>query len=138
MKTLRQNILHNGSYKVVALIVSLVLWLTMQGHRDNVLSKDLEMQILLSPNLAITNPIPQSIKLEVTGPRLALKKISERTEPFTVDLGQARPGKQIVKLTKDSLNLPLGAKVISIQPQEFLAIIVPVSTKMKETDHDQN
>lgn len=119
--------LENGSYKAVALVVAMVLWMTMQGRRDTVLTREMAMQVLLPPNLAITNPIPQMVRVEVSGPRVALKKLAERREPFTVDLGQAGSGRQLVRLTKDGLNLPLGAKVLSIQPEEFLAVIVEVS-----------
>ena len=131
----------NGSYKAVALVVALVLWMTMQGRRDTVLTREMDMQVLLSPNLAITNPIPQVVKVEVSGPRVALKKLAERREPFTVDLGSAQAGRQLVRLTKNGLNLPLGAKVLSIQPDEFLAVIVEVDggkDKGKNDDKEQN
>lgn len=131
MKTIWARTSSNASYKVVALAVALVLWVTMQGRRDTVLSRDLEVQVLLSPGLAIANPIPSMVKLEVVGPRVALKKFAERKEPFLVDLGFAKPGRQLVKLNKDNLGLPLGAKVITIQPQEFLAVIVEVDGQNK-------
>lgn len=131
MKQGRSSLFDNGSYKIVALVVALVLWVTMQGRRDKVLSREIEMQVLLPPQMAITNPIPQAVKLEISGPRVALKKFEERNEPYIVDMGSARPGRQLVRLTKDGLSLPLGAKLISIQPQEFLAVIVEVSNKEK-------
>ena len=135
MKRSAQNWLtENASYKAVALVVALVLWMTMQGRRDTVLAREMEMQILLSPRLAITNPIPKVVKVEVSGPRVSLKRLAERQEPFTVDLGAARPGHQIVKLTKDGLNLPLGAKVLSIQPSEFLAVIIEVESEKGKSD----
>lgn len=129
MKRYSQIIKENASYKFVALVVALVLWLTMQGRRDTVLTRDMEMQVLLPPGMAITNPIPPVVKVEVSGPRVALRRMAERTEPFTVDLGQAQKGRKLVRLNKESLNLPLGAKVLSIQPQEFLAVIVEVDDK---------
>jgi len=113
----------NMSYKVVALVVSIVLWVTMQGRRDIVLARDLELQVLLAPKMMITNSIPQMVKIEVSGPRIALKKFAERKEPYTVDLGLAKVGRQMVRLTREGVNLPLGAKVLSIQPQEFLVVI---------------
>ena len=133
-KSAQHWIFENGSYKAVALVVALVLWMTMQGRRDTVLTREMEMQILLSPGLAITNPIPQVVKVEVSGPRVALKRLSERQEPFTVDLGAAEPGRKVVKLTKDGLNLPLGAKVLSIQPREFLAVIIEVENDKGKDD----
>lgn len=138
MKRTAQNwLLENGSYKAVALIVAMVLWMTMQGRRDTVLTREMEMQVLLSPQLAITNPIPQVVRVEVSGPRVALKRLAERREPFTVDLGQARAGRQLVKLTKDSLSMPLGAKVVSIQPNEFLAVIVEVEKDKGQRDVEE-
>lgn len=119
----------NLSYKIVALVVALVLWVTMQGRRDIVLTREMEIQVLLAPNLAITNPIPQTVKVEVGGPRVSLKKFAERREPYTVDLGAAQPGRQNIRLSKDGLSLPLGAKVLSLQPQEFLAVIVEIEKK---------
>ncbi len=135
MRKSAQNwILENGSYKTVALVVAMVLWMTMQGRRDTVLAREMAMQVLLSPGLAITNPIPQMVKVEVAGPRVALRRLAERQEPFTVDLGAAQPGRQLVKLTKDGLNLPLGAKVLSIQPSEFLAVIIEVQGDKGKSD----
>jgi YbbR domain-containing protein len=125
MKTRARNwLLENASYKIVALVVALVLWMTMQGRRDSVLTREMEMQVLLSPHHAITNPIPQVVRVEVSGPRVALRRLAERRDPFTVDLSHVPPGRQLVRLTKDSLNLPLGAKVLNISPEEFLAVIV--------------
>ncbi len=127
-------ITENGSYKMVAFVVALVLWVTMQGRKDTVLSRDMEMQVLLGPNLAITNPIPQVVKVEISGPRIALKKMGEKSTPFTVDLGNAKPGRHMVRLTKEGLNLPIGAKVLSIQPEEFLAVIVEMVPRKQGDD----
>ncbi len=133
MKTWSRTLTENASYKLVALVVATVLWLTMQGRRDTVLSREVELQVLLAPNLAITNPIPQVIKLEVSGPRVALRKLAERAEPITVDLRRTQAGRRVVTLNRDNLNLPLGAKVVSLQPNEFLAVIVELESKREGT-----
>lgn len=135
MKTWSRTLTENASYKLVALVVATVLWLTMQGRRDTVLSREVELQVLLAPNLAITNPIPQVIKLEVSGPRVALRKLAERVEPVTVDLRRAQPGRRVVALSRDNLSLPLGAKVVSLQPNEFLAVIVEMESKREGIGH---
>ena len=124
----------NGSYKMVALVVAMVLWVTMQGRKDTVLTRDLEIQVLLGPNLAITNPIPQVVKVEISGPRIALKKMGERVTPFVVDLADARPGRHTVRMSKAGLNLPIGARVLSLQPEEFLAVIVEMVPRKQGDD----
>jgi len=122
----------NGSYKIVAFVVAMVLWVTMQGRRDIVLGREMQMQVLLGSNLTISNTIPEVVKVEISGPRIALKKMAERTLPFTVDLGNVQPGRHRVRLTKDGLNLPLGARILSIHPEEFTAVIVESGKKKVE------
>lgn len=113
----------NLSYKFVALGVALVLWLSMLGRKDSTLVKEFELQVLLPPKLELQTQIPQIVKVEVGGPRVALKKINQMSPVFTVDLTAARPGRQVVELNKDGLNVPIGARVLSIEPREFTVVL---------------
>lgn len=129
MRRWREILSENSSYKLVALVVALVLWLTLQGRRDVVLSREVELQVLMAPHMAVTNPIPQTLRVELSGARLALKRVAEGMGPATVDLRHVAPGRQVVTLTRDNFTVPVGAKVLSIQPNEFLAVVVEVQGK---------
>lgn len=109
----------NLSYKFVALGVALILWMSMLGRKDSTLMKDFELQVLLGPRLEMTTQIPQVVRVEVAGARVALKKINQMNPVFTVDLTGAQPGRQVVQLSRDGLNLPIGARVLSLEPREF-------------------
>lgn len=109
----------NLSYKFVALGVALILWMSMLGRKDSTLIKDFELQVLLGPGLEMTTQIPQIVKVELAGPRVALKKINQMNPVFTVDLTAAKSGRQVVQLNREGLNLPIGARVLSIDPREF-------------------
>lgn len=109
----------NLSYKFVALGVAVVLWMSMLGRKDSTLMKDFELQVLLGPNVEMAGQIPQIVKVEVAGPRVALKKINQMNPVFTVDLSAAQPGRQVVQLSREGLSLPIGARVLSIEPREF-------------------
>lgn len=113
----------NFSYKFVALGVAIILWLSMMGRKDATLVKDFELQVLLGPELEIENPIPQLVKVEVVGPRVALKKINSMNPVFTVDLSNAHLGRQVIQLNREGLNLPIGARVLSIEPHEFTVVL---------------
>src|SRR6185312_9135191 len=106
----------NFSYKFVALGVALILWLSMMGRKDATLVKDFELQVILGPQLEMENPIPQLVKVEVIGPRVALKKINSMNPVFTVDLSAGHVGRQVIQLNREGLNLPIGARVLSIEP----------------------
>ncbi|NJL25364.1 MAG: hypothetical protein HC902_09415 [Calothrix sp. SM1_5_4] len=113
----------NLSYKFVALGVAVILWLSMLGRKDTSLTKDFELQLLLSPSVEMVSPVPQIVRVEIVGPRVALKKVNQMNPVFTVDLTGARPGRQVVQLNREGLNLPIGAKVLNIEPREFTLIL---------------
>src|SRR6266404_8243969 len=113
----------NLSYKFVALGVAIILWMSMMGRKDSTLVKDFELQVLLGANLEMETSIPQLVKVEVVGPRVALKKINQMSPVFTVDLTGARAGRQVIQLSREGLNLPIGARVLSIEPREFMVVL---------------
>jgi YbbR domain-containing protein len=122
----------NMSYKFVALGVALILWLSMLGRKDSTLMKDFELQVLLSPTVELATAVPQFVKVEIAGPRVALKKINQMAPLFTVDLTGARPGRQLVQLNGEGLNLPIGARVLTIEPSQFSVVLRPNKPERKE------
>jgi YbbR domain-containing protein len=118
----------NLSYKFVALGVAIILWMSMMGRKDSTLVKDFELQVLLGANLEMETSIPQLVKVEVVGPRVALKKINQMSPVFTVDLTSARAGRQVIQLSREGLNLPIGARVLSIEPREFMVVLRDTKT----------
>lgn len=113
----------NLAYKFVALGVAVILWFSMMGRRDSTLVKDFELQVLLPPNIELEVPLPTSVKVEVAGPRVALKKFNGMSSVFTVDLTKARVGKQMVLLNRQDINLPIGARLINLEPHEFTVVL---------------
>lgn len=109
----------NMSYKFVALGVAIILWASMLGRKDTTLTKDFELQPLLGSNLELVTQIPQIVSVEIAGPRVALKKINGMNPVYTLDLTALKEGRQVVTLKRDGLNLPIGARVLSLTPREF-------------------
>lgn len=109
----------NWSYRLVALGVALILWASMLGRKDSALVKDFELQLLLAPQLSVVSDLPQFVRVEVSGPRVSLKKMNQLNPVFTVDLTSAGPGKQRVRLRRDTLPLPVGTRVMSLDPEEI-------------------
>lgn len=93
------------------------------GRKDATLVKDFELQVLLGRGMKMESPIPQLVKVEVVGARVALKKINQMSPVFTVDLTGSRAGRQVIQLNREGLNLPLGARVVNIEPREFTVVL---------------
>jgi len=89
------------------------------GRRDTTVAKDFELQVLLASNLEVEAPVPKIVKVEVIGPRVAVKKFTAMSPVFTVDLRKARAGRQIVQVPREGLNLPIGTRLLNIEPHEF-------------------
>ena len=120
---MNRAITDNLSYKFVALGVALILWASMMGRKDSTLVKDFELQVLMGSNLEMETSIPPLVKVELIGPRVALKKINQMSPVFTVDLTGAKAGRQVIQLSREGLNLPIGARVVTIEPREFMVVL---------------
>ncbi|MCB0407674.1 MAG: hypothetical protein KDD34_05670 [Bdellovibrionales bacterium] len=116
----------NLSLKVMSLFVALVLWAVMLGRKDITLSKEVETQVLVPPNMQVTSEMPSRVQVEVSGPRIALKKFTNEKIFYVLDLEGLAPGSHLVRLTKDGINLPLGVRLLSLRPKEINAVITPV------------
>ena len=130
MKGLTDNL----SYKFVALGVALILWVSMLGRKDSTLIRDFELRVLLPQSLEMQTSVPSLVKIEFAGPLVALKKVNQMVPVFSVDLTDAQAGKQSVHLSREGLNLPIGARVLSIEPAEFSVNLRPSPPK----DGDKN
>lgn len=122
-KPLRSRLSENLSYKIVALFVTLVLWLTMLSRKDSVLTRELPVQYLVAQNYVLANEPKKVVRVKVSGSRSALKKFSQSDDGVPVDLTRLSDGRHLIRLNQEILNLPLGVKVLSIDPDEIEANI---------------
>lgn len=125
----KHTILDNGSYKLVALFVTLILWVTILGRRDFIFAKDIELDYQVPKHLRLrAGDIPQKVTVRVSGTRMALKKFSKASEVVPVDLTRADPGPYRFVITPRVLDLPVGVKVISITPEVLSLNVLPVDS----------
>ena len=116
----------NLSYKLVALGVAILLWLSMLGRKETSMLKDLEVQVQTAPGLEMSGaPLPL-IRAEISGPRVAIKKINQMNPIYTVDLTNAAEGRHLVQLSRQGVNLPVGARVLSLEPSDITVQIIKI------------
>lgn len=121
----KNRILENGSYKLVALFVTLILWVTILGRRDFVLSKDMDIEFLLPRSIAVAETNRERVTVKVSGPRVALKKFAANPGTITIDLGrQAEPGPIKAVITPRNVEVPFGVKVLSVTPDTISVHLV--------------
>jgi YbbR domain-containing protein len=118
-------IFENGSYKLVALFVTLILWVTILGRRDFVLSKDMDIEFLLPRSIAVASNVDRRVTVKVSGPRMALKKFAQNPGTITVDLGKAQLGQVRAVISARAVDVPFGVKVLSVSPDVLNVNLVP-------------
>lgn len=128
-------ITENFSYKVVALFISLILWLTILGRRDFVLSKNIDVDLITSPGTQVVAQTTDHIKVKVSGPRAALKKFLESSlsQNITLDISQRGEGVVYVDIPLNKIEVPLGVRILSVRPNQIQAEIVKVKGPSSES-----
>lgn len=128
-------ITENFSYKVVALFISLILWLTILGRRDFVLSKNIDIELITAPSKQVVAQTSDHIKIKVSGPRSALKKFidSSFSQSMTIDISQRGEGVIYVDIPLNKIEVPLGVKILGVRPNQIQAEVV----SKKDPTHDE-
>jgi YbbR domain-containing protein len=130
----------NASYKIVALLITLILWVIILGSKEDSLVKHISANYILPRGMVLTNQVPTSVDFRFTGPRLPLKRFSETIEPLTIDLSSQPEGPAPFRIHPDNIDVPPGIRVISVTPssitanlEKMVSVKVPVEIKYKNT-----
>ncbi|MCB0421337.1 MAG: hypothetical protein KDD61_10085 [Bdellovibrionales bacterium] len=119
---IRKKIMSNGTYKVIATVVTVVLWVSFVGRRET-LSRDIDIQYLISPKQMIANSVATQVRVKIEGPRISLTRYSQKESVFKIDLVNKELGWNRIQLTADGLDLPVGVRFVSVTPNVIRANI---------------
>lgn len=122
-------ITENGSYKLVALFVTLILWVTILGRGDIVMTKEVKLDFILPPNMAIVEKNDKEVTVKVSGPRMALKKFTQSPVTITLDLSPRGAGPVEATITPKNVEVPFGVKVMSVHPEIVKVTLQPVANE---------
>ncbi len=107
--------------KLVSLLLSLILWVTILGFKKEELEKQVPIEFLLPPGVVITNKIPHTILFRLSGPRIALKNVEKHILPIRPDLRHTTENTIAFTVSEELLG-ELGGKVkvLSFAPSHIL------------------
>ena len=115
---LKDRLSENFSYKMVALFIALILWVTILGRRDFILTKNLEVEVIVATHYAVSTQTVDHVRVKVSGPRTALKKFIDSgvSQLILVDATQKTEGDYELVIPIDKIDVPFGVKVLQIKP----------------------
>ena len=119
MKMKLQNIIFdNFSYKIVALFIALVLWVTILGRRDFIISRNLDIEFHVKPGVTVASQSVEQVKVILSGPRASLRRFvdSGSSQIILLDVSDLHEGSHEVEIPLRKIDVPFGVKIQSIKP----------------------
>ncbi len=113
--------LSNLGTKLVSIAIAIVLWLVVLESRNFEVSKDIPLEIVTPADIVPANDIPDHISFRLSGPKAFLRAVLDRPEePIRVNLAGAKPALVTYRFFSDNIRVPIGVKVLSINPTAIL------------------
>lgn len=107
----------NAGTKIISVIIAMVLWVVVLGSRNVEVTKEVPLEIITPADLVPANEVPEKIAFRLAGPKAFLRAILDRREdPIRVNLAGAKPGLVTYRFFSDNIRVPIGVKVLSINP----------------------
>jgi YbbR domain-containing protein len=129
-RLLRKLFIEDWSLKLLALAITVILWLAVTGQNQPVTLRVSDVQLnFLKPNgLEISNEPPNHVEVFLRGSPDKLNQIGPRDLIATVDLTDQKPGERIVRLSLDrvKVDLPEDVKIQQFQPAAIPIRLEPI------------
>ncbi|MDH3952409.1 MAG: diadenylate cyclase, partial [Deltaproteobacteria bacterium] len=106
----------------ISLALALVFYSTVIISKMEIREKSFTVPVeyIAAPeNLALRSDNPTEIKLQLTGPKSDLDKITPANLSVKIDLSQAKAGGQVFVVSKENIALPRGVKLVNANPSSI-------------------
>jgi YbbR domain-containing protein len=134
---LRKIFIEDWALKLLALAITLLLWLAVTGvNKPVTIRTGVQLNFIRPDRLDISNEPPRTVDVLLTGRRSNLDKISKLDLVATVDVSDQREGERVVRLTSDrvQMDLPDGVKIESFQPSTIPVRLEPIVERQVEVE----
>lgn len=120
----------NIGTKLISVVIAIVLWFVVLGSRNVEATKDIPLEVVTPSELVVSNDLPDKISFRLSGPKAFLRSVLDRREePVRVNLAGAKAGLVTYRFFSDNIRVPIGVKVLSINPTAILIKLETVKHK---------
>jgi YbbR domain-containing protein len=134
---LRKIFIEDWSLKLLALAITLLLWLAVTGvNKPVTISTAVQLNFIRPDEMEISNDPPRTVDVLLTGRRSKLESIRQLDLVATVDLSDLREGERVVRLSSDrvQMELPDGVKIDAFQPSIVPVHLEPIIDRQIEVE----
>ena len=113
----------NLGYKVLATLITLILWVSVMGRIDYVVTRSIKIKISVPQSFSLVKQSIKEVQLRLEGPRNRLLQYSSMREDLPIEITVTNPTEGIVDLpiSADQVEVPSGIRLLSIKPN-YLSI----------------
>jgi hypothetical protein len=132
-RLLQRVFLDDWLIKVIALVITLALWLGVTGLRAPITTRlnNIALKIRVSNEIEVTNSPVQEVDLVITGDKRKIDQLNPRDLVVSLDLSDVQAGDRTVQIMPENVNveLPTGVKLEEIQPSKIAVKLEAVAER---------
>ena len=119
----RKIFLEDWLMKLIALVITLALWLGVSGLRSSTTTRlrNITLNLQVPNNVEVTNAPVQEVDIVVSGDKRKIELLNPRDLVVSLDLTDVPAGEKLIQLAPENvtLTLPTGIKLEEIQPNKI-------------------
>jgi YbbR domain-containing protein len=135
---LREFFLEDWTLKLLAMLITLVLWFGVTGQRApaTVRLRGVTLEFYLPENIEISNDPIDEVDVTLEGSQGKLAEINARNLVARADVTQLKPGDRVARLTRQNvlMDLPVGVRIVEVAPRSVTLRLEPVVVREVEVE----
>jgi len=132
---LRRVVLEDWGLKLLALAVTIVLWLAVTGQNTPITQRyAVQLNFLRPQGMEISNDPPDSVEVILTGSATKLAEMGPRLAA-SVDISDQKPGERVIRLNdRAQITLPSGVTIQGFRPATANIRLEPIVVSQVDVD----
>lgn len=102
--------------KLLAFFVSFLFWLVILGQRSVVVTREVPLDFIVDPRFNLETKT-ETVTVKLSAKRSALQSFVPESASPLVDVRGLPRGNNRISINVNSFSLPVGAKVLSVEPK---------------------
>ena len=125
MRFLRKYIFANLALKLLALVVSFLLWTTYTAEPFAEVGFQVPLEFTsMPPKLEFSGDLPTVVHVRVRGRSAFLRRLVAADLSLSMDMKDGKEGTTSLPITPDMVSAPFGAKIVEVFPSEIRVTLV--------------
>ncbi len=127
---MKELLLENLSLKIVAFLLSIVIWIFVTSRGQSEISIDAPVEFKNIPSgFEIVNHSIKKVTLNIKGHERLINNLKPTDIKVYIDLSKSKKGKNILYITRDNIRTPGGMRVSSINPSSVEVVMEETKRK---------